>query len=222
MLVVLAVTALLAVMLLSTIESQIKKATLPGCSAKLRHLGAVIQNFALENNGRYPELIGREGTPSFDPANPNGSGRQWDAQLLRYLNRGDADIDTEVTAQLFFCPGAGKHPVHGKNSRSYIMNQRIASNASDSGNIHTLQNKHRVLLLVDGGNGNASSPAVRNRSQLLGSHGHNNIMFLHNNNPHHIPYHRHGGVANVLFADGHVETRPPIDEDNLRPMDVVY
>lgn len=214
----LAIVLVLAVMFLGGIPDLLKRSTVAGCSAKLRNLGAVINAYAIEHHGRYPEWVE-------DPNSANrdaqlGKGKQWDAQLLIYLNKGSKNVATEYTAGLFFCPGSKKHETLGRNARSYIMNQHICRNDNDSGSIYTLQQKHRVLLLVDGADS-------ENKAMPLGTHGINNLMFYNGTGANdwtarHIPYaERHGGVANVLFADGHVEATRPRSKTDPRPRGVL-
>jgi|GEM_PF-2663239 len=201
------IAAVVAALLFPSVQTMLANSRRAACVANLRGLGAAFHLYQAENNGSFPPL-------SINPS-PNGKGDQWDLRILEYLTfptRPDGNrMTTGDTKTVFFCPASKPFPneplVRGL---SYAYNRHVAKDEGGSGRLQTIDHPSRLLLLID-----REWSLGTNESYILGQGQNNGPPFVSNTTADWIPYKaRHQGLANILFADGHVDSRRPVGSDH--------
>jgi len=204
-LVVLAIVALLTILLFPTINRLARESQKMHCLSNLRSIGGALHLFAGEHNGWFPEQ-------NTTGENNRGKGLQWDAKILPYIDfptlpNGELDLASNRKTVLF-CPASKPHPDQpGVRSLSYGYNRWVARNVEGSRHLGSIQNPSRLILAAD-----TEWIPGSNESYLI-LQGQNNAIWIQPNSAgpnERLAYDRHGGLINVLFADGSVSSRPPV------------
>lgn len=182
------------------------------CAGNLRQVGAAFLLYAADNGGNLPQRAGTED-------NPQGTGIQWPWQIHPYLGIDWADTYTHTP---LYCP-TSQHfdPENPGFSRSYRYNRHISQARVNAvgeplppsawqaeGNLMTIAHPAKLLMLID------ASHASQQGLSGIREGGRSSGIDLRESNANHIDFIRHGGRANVLFADSHVEGVKP-DENGL-------
>jgi len=144
-----------------------------------------------------------------DSLNPHGGTAQWDFQIFPYLGYSEIP-EADRTAYLrrtpralhdiFYCPASLRRDVNPDYSRSYFFNVNLAQgNDPSDRRLSTLVAPSRTAMIMELG-----YPAGSNMSLNIGG-GTNNVMYFRSSSSDLLPYFRHSGHINILFADGHAE-----------------
>jgi len=198
-LVVIAVLAVLASLLFPFVQKARSRALDVGCLNNLRILGSGMFAAVAENNGRFPEIV----------PNPSSAGKQWDAQIAPYL---DINLSQNINVRTpFVCPAAkvysGNSSIRLSRNLSYGYNTRVGSDSGGSARPAAIQEPSKLILLADR---ELSEGSNESYVTLAGS---NSAIFIADSASRLavLPYERHGGKINILFADGHVAPRAKLD-----------
>ena len=204
LLVVIAIIALLAAILVPTINKTIQSSQRSQCMSNLRAIGAGMQLFVAENNMRYPPAELDAATfPGFGP-NP-----KWFGQFEPYIYRAVSSRKTK--ASVFLCPSDNRKDWYC----SYGMNAQASSFNHDRGKklipMTTLRGDPSKMIYAADSGGNSvtiqwsGSGATKGQSaeyRHLAKRKRNQSKAYSSTQE----YLDTGGVANFLFFDGHVES----------------
>lgn len=191
-----AILVLLVALLFPFVQSSMQRAASARCINNLRTLGVGAHSYAAENNGRLPRRI--QSSDASGVVNQH-SGEQWYAQIAPYIGV-DLTVRTD-RATVFVCPGAKRFADHRwplSQNNSYGLNRRMPDRPLGS-----MTNLHSLVLLAD-----RQLTAGSNENYLTAG-GANNALFI-DERPGPtalLPYERHAGFINILFADGSVGPR---------------
>lgn len=196
LLVVIAIIGLLAGLSLPAISGAMAKAKSSECVNNLRQIGTAMNLFASENNGYLPYASG-----------PNAAGtgnsfgfNNWEAPLAVIMGVGTGSVS--FPSQDSFQNAKAKHPFNcpacKTGFRTYTANMRgmgflPGGNAYPQRKIASLVKSSQLILVADDTFGD---PAPANGGQ---------DFFDESNYTNRIGI-RHGGRANALFGDFHVES----------------
>ena len=196
LLVVIAIIGLLAGLSFSAISGAMAKAKSSECVNNLRQIGTAMNLFATENNGYLPYATGPNAAGS---ANSYGF-NHWEAPLAVIMGVGTGSVSFSSRAS--FDNAKAKHPFNcpacTTGFRTYTANMRVmgflpGGNAWPQSKIASLVKSSQLILVADD---NFGDPAPSNGGQDI---------FDESNYTNRIGI-RHGGRANALFGDFHVES----------------
>lgn len=196
LLVVIAIIGLLAGLSYPAISGAMAKAKSSECVNNLRQISTAINLFATENNEYLPYASG---------PNAAGSGNSygfshWEAPLAVIMGVGTGSVSFRSRAS--FDDAKAKHPFNcpacKTGFRTYTANMRVmgflpGGNAWPRRKIASLVKSSQLILVADD---NFGDPAPANGGQDI---------FDESNYTNRIGI-RHGGRANALFGDFHVES----------------
>lgn len=200
LLVVIAIIGLLAGLSVPAISGATAKAKSTECVNNLRQIGTAINLFASENNGYLPYSSG----PSAAGTGTNIGFNHWAAPLAVIMGVGTGSVS--FPSQASFEKAKAKHPFNcpacKTGSRTYTANMR-GMGFLPGGNTNYPQRKiaslvksSQLILVADDTLGD---PAPANGGQDFfdesSSYSYTNRIGI-----------RHGGRANALFGDFHVES----------------
>jgi len=196
LLVVIAIIGLLAGLSVPAISRATAKAESTGCVNNLRQIGTAMNLFASENNGYLPYASG-----------PNAAGtgnsfgfNNWQAPLAVIMGVGTGSVS--FPSQDSFQNAKAKHPFNcpacKTGFRTYTANMRgmgflPGGNAYPQRKIASLVKSSQLILVADDTFGDPA-PANSGTDYFDESNYTNRIGI------------RHGGRANALFGDFHVES----------------
>jgi len=196
LLVVIAIIGLLAGLSLPAISGAMAKAKSSECVNNLRQIGTAMNLFASENNGYLPYASG-----------PNAAGtgnsfgfNNWEAPLAVIMGVGTGSVS--FPSQDSFQNAKAKHPFNcpacKTGFRTYTANMRgmgflPGGNAYPQRKIASLVKSSQLILVADDTFGDPA-PANSGTDYFDESNYTNRIGI------------RHGGRANALFGDFHVES----------------
>jgi prepilin-type processing-associated H-X9-DG protein/prepilin-type N-terminal cleavage/methylation domain-containing protein len=194
-LIVIAIFGILAALLFPVFDRVSKRAADAACLNNLRILGSGMFAATGDNNGRFPNITSGSGS----------AGRQWDAQIAPYLG---IDLGQNVNIRTpFVCPAgkiySGNPSIRLSRNLSYGYNTRVGSDAGGSGRLATIQEPSKLILIADR---ELTEGTNENYVTLAGGNG---AIFISDTASRFavLPYDRHGGSINILFADGHAAPR---------------
>jgi len=199
LLTVVAILAVLAAIAFPFARGAMQRAAAAKCIGNLRAMGAAAHSYAAENGGRLPRRI--QSSDSSGTVN-NYSGGQWFAQIAPYLG---VDVLAKGNfATVFVCPGAKRFPDSKwplSQNNSYGLNRRIPDRP-----LVSISNLSSLVLIAD------RQLTAESNENYLTAGGANNALFIDEREGPTalLPYDRHGGFINILFADGHVAPRAKI------------
>lgn len=216
LLIVMFIVALLVALTFTGVRSVIARSHSASCLSNLRSIGAAAHLFAAENNGRLPGVLWtRESEDQEEDRHP---GQQWDAQLMPYLEVSTSAEPARIRTP-FYCPASTLNTAAALNRQlSYAWNSRLGD-AFASSRVANLQTPSTILMAID----NKMLGTEPDRNQVTFS-AYGNTIYINNNQNQlrRVPYERHRGEANVLFADGSAAPRRPVSEDNPTPQRVRF
>jgi len=223
LLVVIAIIALLASLLLPSLQSARESAGRTGCISNIKQIGVALMSYAVSNDGYLP--MGQESA--------QGAGRQvtWDDQLGmggfdgRKISREVAEqvaiTDEAYASKLYFCPGSRSDLWGGLEHREWVgENGRYTMSYSiNAGEFLNTANTDERGIADTGWSANISELTTSSEMILLGeclsrntSQG-NRAAFSMAWNPYYtwnplrgFIHSRHGDpfYSVICFADGHV------------------
>lgn len=215
---VMAVLGILAALALTLIPGTLEKARSAGCQGNLRSIGSAAILYAADHGGRLPGvMVGRDENGSISDRYP---GQQWDAQLMPYLEISLDPAPSGVRTPLL-CPASELHPNAAMNRQlSYAWNVRLVdADPYRSRLLYDLQQPATILLAMD----NKILANQPDRNQVT-FNAYGNTIYIGNNTSQlrRVPYERHDGRVNVLFADGSVASRGPVSPTNPTPQGIRF
>jgi prepilin-type processing-associated H-X9-DG protein len=174
-LIVVAIVAILAAILMPVGRRMIEQGNQAKCMSNLRQLYGVLMFYAAENNQMLP-------SPDVNEDPDSQSAAHWFRRLDRYIAQ-------QERIKILTCPSA-KTFKPGDWSTAYGMNYYLGKN--QDWRTLSIDQKSRVILLADA----VINPAWHSAGSAIFEDGgpFNKTVDL-----------RHGGRANFLFLDGHVE-----------------
>lgn len=210
LLVVIVIIAVLSTLALSGWNMYRGLATRAVCSSNLRQLSAAVNLYTADSNGFFPPYV---------TSNPGG-GRMWYFGLETSppgSGEGDRDLDLtqgplypyiEAVGKIEVCPGFNYYnalwkPKFKGASYGYGYNWLLGGRLGGTPvNVATLSSGGRVILFGDCGQVNTfQAPATPKKPMI-------EEFYVINETDKTIHF-RHGGRANILFVDGHVESMKP-------------
>ena len=191
LLVVIAIIAVLAALLMPSLQSARGRAQGMSCASNGKQLGMIYLFYAEDYNSYLPcrdNLLG-----GFTPAGESISAKNWlDGVVLFYLSRENA---SKEPVKVLRCPQEdSKEDI----TTNYGLNYLIATDNGRGLKISSLASQSKAAMLVE------------NYGHLCYGHDVINAAATHvtgNIGPNRAPYFRHNDRAVVIFADGHVENR---------------
>ena len=195
LLVVIAIIGLLAGLSVPAISRATAKAESTGCVNNLRQIGTAMNLFAAENNGYLPYATG----PSAAGSGNSFGFHNWQAPLAVIMGVGIGSAS--FPSQDSFQNAKAKHPFNcpacKTGFRTYTANMRAmgflpGGNAYPQRKIASLVKSSQLILVADD---NFGDPAPANGGGYFDESSYTNRIGI-----------RHGGRANALFGDFHVES----------------
>jgi len=196
LLVVISIIGLLAGLSFPAISGSMAKAKSSECVNNLRQIGTAINLFASENNGYLPYATGPNAAGSANSYSFN----HWEAPLAVIMGVGTGSVSFPSRAS--FDDAKAKHPFNcpacKTGFRTYTANMRSmgflpGGNAYPQRIIASLVKSSQLILVADDTFGDPA-PANSGTDYFDESNYTNRIGI------------RHGGRANALFGDFHVES----------------
>ncbi len=197
LLVVIAIIAVLAAIAIPALGGMAEKGNSVKCVNNLRQIGGAIGTYAAENNGFLPSSAGYD----YTGAGANSFGfSHWQAPLACFLGVGQvaptkfplrADYDNPMATHPFNCPSCKTH------FRTYAANMHAMAflpggNAYKPRRLGSFSSLSKVVLITDDTAGDVGSD-----NSGKDNFSSNDYLTLVGT--------RHGGKANVLFGDLHIE-----------------
>jgi prepilin-type processing-associated H-X9-DG protein/prepilin-type N-terminal cleavage/methylation domain-containing protein len=202
LLVVIAIIALLASMLLPALRRAKDSAKTAACTGNLRQISVAVAMYAADNGSRLPYI---------SPVPPGIPGSQWDVQLMPYLNIRVDDFDSK-NSTAYDCPSAEPWESWMAITRVWILDYAYnywvgrADNWAGSNFLDGLRDPSHIILIFDGCYDlPANDKGLRTHLPWANCNIWPAAADLQR-----VPYQRHGGRINILFADGHVALRKPV------------
>jgi len=216
----LAVVALLGVLvalLLPTFRNAIARSQQSACLANLRQIGAAAVLYAGEHDGWLPGI--RFTAAEGETPENRFPGQQWDVQLMPYLDIPDSTTPSSRRT-VFYCPASQRNPAFAMNRQlSYAWNSRLTpAEPYQSRRLANLERASSILMAVD----NQITPENPVNQATFQAAG--NTIYVNDtvSQLRRVAYARHGGHANVLFADGSASPRLPVSTSNPAPQRVRF
>ena len=201
LLVVIAIIAILAAMLLPSLQKARGTAQAIKCAANLKQQGTAIAMYHHDNNDWYMPLHGgRWGISNYE----------WPRLIQDYLNASDGSRENKI--DVFTCPNQGgikSFPIwigYGYNG-SYIGGQYEWAEVR-----RTIQLTRPTEILVTVDNSFQTAGENKNRGYYAAQYdngGYEEVQFRHNNR------------ANILYADGHVDKSAAAPGELVAPGTVI-
>jgi prepilin-type N-terminal cleavage/methylation domain-containing protein/prepilin-type processing-associated H-X9-DG protein len=184
LLIVIAIIALLASILFPVFARARENARRSSCQSNLKQIGLGFAQYIQDYDGRYP-------MSNYAPAT-NGA---WPTLLQPYIS----------SRQIFKCPSDTRDVGSSYVVNNYFSKQLEALTAAPG----------TTVLVMEGDSAFGTPGATRSMTNVATNYGLNEDYTLYNqtgrinDSTKGLP--RHLGTANVLWADGHVKTTPPLD-----------
>jgi prepilin-type N-terminal cleavage/methylation domain-containing protein/prepilin-type processing-associated H-X9-DG protein len=208
LLVAIAILAILAALLLPSIQRAREAARRVVCTGHILQLGKAFYMYVDEYGGYVPQEAG------IIPFGW-GKGRGWTDRLFPYLDanadgRGPPypeNAESERT-EVFRCPSMRRSALGGKRFSSYIMNGRLwRDSASGKYDFHRLKFPHKVVVLYDINKWydrtHNADPTDGFGNTGFDGYGPGALWHSYAGGPDFSG--PHAGGYNILFADGHVK-----------------
>lgn len=217
LLVVISIIGLLAGLGIPAINRGLESARTAGCANNLKQMGIAVQRFSAEHDGYLMKSWGNQGPAMYAPGvdlswgYPQNDWVGWDRMVLDYLELGTLGpngkrVYTEKSASICRCPadktkgnvfsnylvGVGAIP----NSYRFNASAQLDPNRAMARKIVSLPSPSKFILIMDGNWKSYHHVSISDPVAI------GNVSRTDTNN---VATTRHGGAANYLFADGHVE-----------------
>ena len=191
LLVVIAIIAILAGMLMPSLQKARGKARGIACLSNGKQLGMIYLFYADDYEGYLPCRDNLAG--GFTPAGENINPKNWlDGVVLFYLGKNDA---SKTAVEVLRCP---QEEATEDITTDYGLNYLIATDNGLGLKISSLVNTSQTAMLVENYGHLCYGYDAVNPSGI------HNVGNIANNR---APYFRHDNRASVVFADGHIESR---------------
>ncbi len=191
LLVVIAIIAILAGMLMPSLQKARGKARGIACLSNGKQLGMIYLFYADDYEGYLPCRDNLAG--GFTPAGENINPKNWlDGVVLFYLGKNDA---SKTAVEVLRCP---QEEATEDITTDYGLNYLIATDNELGLKISSLVNTSQTAMLVENYGHLCYGYDAVNPSGI------HNVGNIANNR---APYFRHDNRASVVFADGHIESR---------------
>ncbi|HRJ74305.1 MAG TPA: prepilin-type N-terminal cleavage/methylation domain-containing protein [Terrimicrobiaceae bacterium] len=192
-----------------------KNAAAAKCVSNLRQIGAAFQMYASDNNGQFPAIAGDSTAPTKDEQ--DGKGAQWDQELAPFLGIKESSTKSPMKNTVYYCPASEADPGYAGKAvvlLSYTYNVNIGRSESGPGiRSGNAANPSTVMLLADLQLG--SSTPLHSYVPQTGQGRNNTIVFRPSTAYYKFLADRHRGRMNMLFLDGHVDSRKRLVENEL-------
>lgn len=193
LLVVIAIIAILASILFPVFGKARDKARQATCTNNLKQLSVAFMLYAQDWDEELPFRTLSGGPASYE----------WDVQLMSYLHMkwGQGNKTTP-----YFCPASRVNPNCSEMYRqlSYAYNMYVGDNTGNTRNLTGMTTPSSILLLVD-----RKWSATEPDTAWYTYNNRTTVTYIDQMKGNLLPYERHAGGVNVLFADGHVAWCPP-------------
>jgi len=202
LLVVIAIIAILAAILFPVFAQAREAARKTSCSSNLRQLGTAVQLYVQDHDGGYfqhwyksvPEAywFGRVDRSVTPPVVVKQEGL-----LYPYMKNGDIQKCSSFSGQAAY----GTSPTTG----AYGYNQTyLTANFGEYGvNEATIEKPSSCAVFADSANYDAATKGIKETLSIWPPSSTITYKFA-------VVHFRHGGTANVLYADGHVKAAKPV------------
>jgi prepilin-type processing-associated H-X9-DG protein len=181
------------------------------CASNLRQIGSAFHMYAGEHGSEYPPVAGTAAAGTKDAQ--DGKGGQWDVQLMPYLSIPENKGKTPLKKSVYYCPGSEGDPSYANKPvilLSYTYNANVGRSETSPGIRATgAANLSSVMLLAD--LELASSTAEKSYVPQTGQGKNNTIIFRPAESYFKLLAARHNRTMNILFMDGHVDSRRRVD-----------
>jgi len=208
LLIVVAIIAVLAALGFAGGQNAVGRANVVKCASNMHQIGAAMQSYTVDNEGRLPSNACLSGGPF----------ATWDMLIMGYLDNSGHDFSTQdwgglnssvplPAAKIFKCPeDRGSHP-SDKYPRSYVLASWVSNvdgwhyspDLPNGRGVPTqrLQSPSRSAVLFE-------APIPEPVANILGCASFSGFPVYYDASPSQI----HSSRANMLFADWHVELIP--------------
>jgi prepilin-type N-terminal cleavage/methylation domain-containing protein/prepilin-type processing-associated H-X9-DG protein len=217
LLTVIAIIGILAAILIPVVNTVRSTARTSKGVSNLRQIGLAVNLYSAENDERFPPW---RDIPRATRDNPNPPEPRWQAILADYIGftfpAQQDGVDYRTSDSIFICPNS-THEVTDPGGSTYSVNIRLfpetgegtAVGSRNPNRLTAIERPAQVIMVADGYE--AGNPWGAN-STFWASIGNANIgnhdePISTEEGDGTISY-RQRGSANVLFVDGHVETKP--------------
>jgi len=218
LLVVLAIISILAAMLLPALNRARIAARSANCKSNLRQLGMAVEMFKMEHDDHYPPVCNNKFTKfwwgSRSGYGSNAAVNPLKGYLSQYLKTGAVGNCPQFNPDRFQLVAAGATAGYAYNS--YYVGGDGNAIAPDWSNWPGMPAKDgevldpaHTVMFVDSAQVDPFAPTTRLRENWLLDPPSMNYNPPAPYQPQAITHFRHGGLANVLFCDGHVESMRP-------------
>lgn len=195
LLAVIAVVALLATLTIPAIAGAQERSRSAACSSRMRELGRAVLLYTQDHQGQFPRSS-HSAAANREPG--------WAASIAPYLGARPDEANAAWVNSRFRCPS---NPAEAPDAYSYGMNVFFELRRGDSylgrpatwrAIMHVPRPARTILLAETGASAGGMAPDHFMAHQWSSSAAAQRA----------VAHDRHGGRANYLFVDGHVESLP--------------
>ena len=188
LLVVIAIIAILAAILLPSLQSARERGRMASCTSNMKQIGMFLRNYSDDFNDWLPPYVD---TGSYVPLQNGGKTPVYWITLLKYLYQNNANLDS-VQDPLFVCSSSGEKLVLNTNYAYNFHFGRFEPQAVDL----VKYNRRKINEIKSTSNSMALAEA---------DFTYNTTAFWYGTEVSGIDF-RHNKQTNILFWDGHVSS----------------